>query len=87
MVIKKKIWPEYFDEVQSGKKKYDLRLNDFEVNEGDVLVLEEWNPKTNEYTGRSVSKKIAYIGRFKLNSLSWPKEEVEDKGLQIFSLE
>jgi len=28
-IIKKKIWPEYFDAVVSGKKKYELRLNDF----------------------------------------------------------
>ena len=32
-VIKKKIWPEYFELVLSGKKKFELRLNDFEVNE------------------------------------------------------
>lgn len=38
--IKKKIWPEYFDAVASGKKKYELRLDDFVVKEGDTLVLE-----------------------------------------------
>ena len=30
-IIKKKIWPEYFDAVFLGKKKYELRLNDFEI--------------------------------------------------------
>ncbi len=45
-IINKKIWPEYFDAITSGKKKYELRLNDFEVNEGDTLVLEEWDSKT-----------------------------------------
>jgi len=39
--IKKKIWPEYFEAVESNKKKFELRLNDFEINEGDTLVLEE----------------------------------------------
>jgi len=32
-LIKKKIWPEYFNNVFSGKKKFKLRLNDFEVVE------------------------------------------------------
>ncbi|KKU17322.1 MAG: hypothetical protein UX26_C0003G0031, partial [Parcubacteria group bacterium GW2011_GWC1_45_9] len=45
-VIKKKAWPELFEAVVSGKKKYDLRLNEFEINEGDVLALEEWDPET-----------------------------------------
>lgn len=43
-INKKKVWPEYFENILSGKKKYELRLNDFDVKEGDVLVLEEWDP-------------------------------------------
>jgi len=39
--IHKKIWPEYFEAVAQGKKKFEFRLNDFEIKEGDVLVLEE----------------------------------------------
>ncbi len=86
-IIKKKSWPEEFETVTSGKKKYDLRLNDFEINEGDTLILEEWNPKTKEYTGRSIEKKVTYVGKHKLDKLFWPKEEIEAKGLQIISLE
>ena len=40
-IIHKKILPEYFEAVASGKKKYELRLNDFNVNEGDTLRSEE----------------------------------------------
>lgn len=87
MIIKKKIWPGYFDAVVSGRKKYELRLNDFEVNEGDVLVLEEWDPKIKQYTGRSVEKKVTYVGRFKINRLFWPEEEIKARGMQIISLE
>jgi len=86
-VIKKKIWPEYFEAVVSGKKKYALRLNDFEINESDTLILEEWDPETKEYTGRSVEKKVTYVGRFKIDKLFWPEEEIKDKGIQIISLE
>ena len=56
-IIKKKIWPEYFEAVVSGKKKYELRFNDFEINEGDTLMFEEWSPETKEYTGRKIKKK------------------------------
>ncbi len=85
--IKKKIWPIYFEAIVSGKKKYELRLNDFEINEGDYLLLEEWDPKTKKYTGRSIEKKVTYVGRFKLDELFWPKEAIEEKGIQIISLQ
>lgn len=86
-IIKKKIWPEYFDAVASGKKNYELRLNDFEIHEGDMLVLEEWDPKKKEYTGRSVEKTVTYVGKFKIDELFWPEEEIKKKGIQIISLE
>lgn len=41
--IHKKIWPEFFELIMSGKKKTEVRLGDFEVHEGDVLVFEEWD--------------------------------------------
>lgn len=87
MTIKKKIWPEWFDAVASGKKKFELRLNDFDIHEGDTLVLEEWDPKTKEYTGRSIEKKVTYVGKFKVDQLFWPEEAVKEKGLQVISLE
>jgi len=86
-VIKKKIWPEYFEAVASGKKKCELRLNDFEIAEGDTLVLEEWDPKTKAYTGRVVEKKVTNVSKFRLDNLFWPKEEIEEKGIQLISLE
>lgn len=86
-IIKKKIWPKYFEAVASGKKKYELRLNDFEVREGDTLVLEEWDPMTKEYTGRRIEKSVTYVGKFAINKLFWPEKEIKEKGLQILSLE
>lgn len=86
-IIKKKILPEYFEAVASGKKKFELRLNDFEVNEGDTLVLEEWDSKTERYTGRKIEKKVSYIAKFKIDKLFWSEEEIKEKGIQIISLE
>ena len=86
-IIKKKIWPEYFEAVVLGKKKYELRLNDFEVNEGDILVLEEYNPHTKEYTGRKIEKKVTYVGKFMIDKLFWPEKDIKEKGIQIISIE
>jgi ribosomal protein S17 len=83
--IHKKIWPPYFEKVVSGEKKHEIRLADFECKPGDVLVLEEWDPKTKQYTGRSIRKKVTYVGKTK-NLDFWPKEDVEKYGYQIFSL-
>lgn len=87
--IEKKLWSEYFDQVASGKKKYELRLNDFEVAEGDTLVLREWDKDAGKYTGRSLEKQVTRVNRFKLEDLYafWPKEEIDEKGIQIISME
>jgi ASC-1-like (ASCH) protein len=86
-IIKKKIWPEYYEAVLSGKKKFELRLNDFDVKEGDTLALEEWDPVKKEYTGRKIEKEVSYVFKFKTDKLFWPEEAVKEKGLQIISLE
>lgn len=86
-IIKKKIWPEFFEKVANGEKKWELRLGDFGIQPGDTLVLEEWNPKTREYTGRSLEKKVGYVRRFKLAALFWPEADIKKHGLQIISLE
>ena len=86
-IIKKKIWPEYFNAVVSGKKKYELRLSDFEAGEGDTLILEEWNPETREYTGRKVEKKVSLVWKFKIDKLFWSEEQIKEKRMQIISIE
>ncbi len=58
--IHKKVWPEYFEKIISGKKKLELRLADFEINEGDAFILEKWDNK-EEYTGRKVEVVATYI--------------------------
>lgn len=84
--IKKKAWPEFFEAVLSGKKKFDLRLDDFQIKEGDVLVLEEWDPKTKNYTGRKISKKISYVLHTK-DLYFWTDEEIQNHGFVVMGLE
>lgn len=85
-IIKKKIWPEYFNLVSSGKKKFELRLADFDIQEGDTLVLEEWDPKTKEYTGRTIEKKVSFLLKFKLDDFG-QEQEIEEKGLLVIQLD
>jgi len=86
MEIKKKVWPKYFGLIKSGKKKFELRLADFKVKKGDILILEEWNPKTKKYTGRKLKKKVNYV--IKTKSLKfWPQEEIKKYGYQILQFD
>jgi len=84
MRIEKKTWPEYFQKVIDGVKNYELRLADFEGHPGDVLVLTEWNPKTEKYTGRIIEKTVTYVSKTKGQTF-WLKEDVEKYGLQIIA--
>jgi len=56
-----KIWPEFFNDVDSGKKPFEVRVNDRDYQEGDKLRLREWNPNTNEYTGRETIKFVTHV--------------------------
>jgi ribosomal protein S17 len=84
MKHEKKIWPEHFENVLSGKKTYELRLADWECNAGDTLLLREWDPLTKEYTGRVLEKQVTYVGKTK-NATFWSTEDVEKFGFQIIS--
>lgn len=82
VVIEKKIWPRYFELVKSGKKKFELRLADFKIKEGDILILKEWDPKKKEYTGREIKKRVKFVLKFKLDDFG-QKKGIEKKGLYV----
>lgn len=54
-----KITPEYFKDVVSGRKTFEVRLNDRNYKLRDNLLLREY--KDGEYTGRKITKRIIYI--------------------------
>jgi len=85
-IIHKKVWTEYFIQILSGKKKLELRLADFEINEGDTMVLEEWDKEKQEYTGRKIEVVATYILRTK-DQTFWPQSEVDKYGFQIIQFE
>lgn len=61
MVRNLKVWPEYFDDVRSGVKPFELRKNDRSFEVGDILILAEFNNEKQKLTGRITIKEITYI--------------------------
>ena len=86
MQVVKKIQQGLFDDVLLGKKKAEFRLNDFAMQEGDILKLVEVD-KDNVETGRSIDKKVTYIWKCDLKNTYWPVEEILEKGIQVISFE
>lgn len=86
--IKKKCRPEFFEKFLSGERQFDLRLADFELKTGDTFVLEEYDPKTQTYTGRSAPFTCARVEHSAENPLQlYDAEKVKDKGFWMIQLE
>ncbi len=58
-----KTWPELFQEVLEGRKRFEIRKDDRGFEVGDLLCLQEWNPATCEYTGREIQERVSCITR------------------------
>lgn len=49
-----KTWPEYFADLKSGKKDFELRYNDRQFDIGDAVICEEYDNEKKEYTGEKL---------------------------------
>ena len=62
---KLKTWPQYFKDIQEGKKTFELRKNDQNFKVGDKLQLLEYDPlvadKGNAYTGKKQKTRVIYL--------------------------
>lgn len=58
-----KTWPQFFEAISSGAKTFELRRNDRPFAVGDTLVLQEWVPETEGYTGAEERRVVTYIMR------------------------
>lgn len=61
MIHRLKTWPALFEAIKTGRKTFDLRENDRNFREGDILNFREWEPRTELYTGREINKKIGFM--------------------------
>src|SRR5262245_19533902 len=62
-----KCWPPFWEDVDSGRKTFELRKDDRAYEVGDVIVLREWHPGVKLYTGRVCRRTVSY----KLGGGSW----------------
>jgi hypothetical protein len=72
-----KILPEYFEAVLQGRKTFEVRNNDRDYKESDMVLLMEFDGKETGYTGRSKLFMIGYI---------LEKYPVLEKDFVVFSL-
>ena len=56
-----KILPAYFDAVDEGIKRFEIRKNDRNFHVGDVLRLNEWDEEFKKYTERKIINGISYM--------------------------
>jgi len=61
MIHTLKTWPEYFIHTLNGTKMFDIRKNDRNFQVGDHLILQEWIPEKEKYTGRMATRQVSYI--------------------------
>ncbi len=53
--------PCYFERCWNLQKTFEVRKNDRDSQTRDKVVLEEYNPKTETYSGREIEGTIKYV--------------------------
>lgn len=58
-----KTWPGPFSAMERGDKTHEVRRDDRGFSIGDELWLREWEPTSEQYTGRELLADVRYISR------------------------
>ena len=69
-----------------GRKRFEVRLADFDCEPGDILVLKEQKPGSDELTGREIECEVLYEFNTKDVEKFYKKEEIEKHGLAILAI-
>ncbi|MBS3913460.1 MAG: DUF3850 domain-containing protein [Bacteroidetes bacterium] len=87
--VTKKIDTIWFENILAGRKKFELRLADFDIAEGDILRLEEWvgDGAERKFTGRYLEKQITYLRKIDLKDWVNKQPELLDKGMYVLQFE
>lgn len=56
-----KTWPKYFNAVERGTKTFEIRQNDRPFMVGTKLVLHEYDPDKDVFTGRTLERVVTYM--------------------------
>lgn len=60
-----KCWPQYFLDLNSGNKNFEIRKDDRGFKVGDKLVIREYYPHEDSYSGTTAFRTIIYITDYK----------------------
>lgn len=58
-----KTWPEPFSAIGNGWKTFEWRTTERNYQEGDRVLLREWDPATEKYTGRELGAEVGFVLR------------------------
>ena len=61
MIHNLKVWPEHFELLRTGSKRFEIRKADRSFEIGHVLSLQEWSPVNLNYSGRQLHFEITCI--------------------------
>ena len=56
-----KVWRLFYPWILNGSKKFELRINDRDFKEYDVLHLREYDDTKKRYTGRECFCKVGFV--------------------------
>jgi len=61
MVHVLKTWDEFMLDIATGKKSFEVRNNDRNYSEGDILILQGFDKENKKYTNKSLEAEVIYI--------------------------
>lgn len=85
MIIRKKVQQKYFQAVEDGRKRFEVRLADFKSKPGDTLILEEQGEK-NKLTGRKIECEVLYTFNIKDVEKFYQKDDLDKYGLVVLAI-
>lgn len=56
-----KVNPEYYLDLSTQRKNFEVRRKDRDYQVGDFIILKEYNCNSNNYTGHWILSRISYI--------------------------
>lgn len=86
-----KCWTEFYNETAAGRKKAELRFNDRDFKVGDWLILQDFDPVKESFSGREVSVEVTHVlantphlkPGYVLLSHGWPGQTFKSAGYNL----
>ena len=86
MKIIKKVKEKYFNAILDGRKRFEVRLANFECEAGDTLMLREQEEISNDLSGRELDCEVLYKFNTKEIEKFYTKEDIDKYGLVVLAV-